>query len=263
MASLRKRANGRWQVRWRDSADVARSRHFPDRRSAQAFRREVEVTRARGEDVRPRDAAPPPDLPALQQAWLDWQAGPRGFAFNTLASRRSSCLLYQTYLRARVCKRGRLGLELLNREGIEGFLGWMRTERGVSKLTARGRALHMASMWRWACEHSTWRTHVDTLEWVTVPDAQPELRPYAPTWAECDGAVEACRTPWHRNLLLVCRYTGLRVQQAMRLTWGDIDLAEARLAIRPELGKTKQERRGRIIPVSPHLVTEVSTWGRR
>ncbi len=63
---------------------------------------------------------------------------------------------------------------------------------------------------------------------------------------------------WHRDLAVVLRFTGLRAQQAMWLTWDDLDLSNARLRIRGELGKSKQEQRGRIVPVSPHLVRRLT-----
>jgi integrase len=49
----------------------------------------------------------------------------------------------------------------------------------------------------------------------------------------------------------------------MELMWSDFDFERGMLTVRPDLGKTKQERRGRVIPVSPHLLTEVAGWGRR
>ncbi len=46
----------------------------------------------------------------------------------------------------------------------------------------------------------------------------------------------------------------------MSLRWSDLDLDHAHLTIRGELGKSRQEQRGRIIPVSAHLVAELRTW---
>lgn len=40
-------------------------------------------------------------------------------------------------------------------------------------------------------------------------------------------------------------------------------LGTAQLRIRPELGKSKAERRGRWVPIAPALVEELSGWGRR
>lgn len=52
-----------------------------------------------------------------------------------------------------------------------------------------------------------------------------------------------------------------REQQASKV-WSDLDLQNRRLYERPALGKTKQEARGRVIPVTPHLVELVEGWDR-
>jgi integrase len=49
----------------------------------------------------------------------------------------------------------------------------------------------------------------------------------------------------------------------MSLTWNDLDLDRAMLTVRGELGKSRQERRGRIVPISTHLVHIVAGWGNR
>jgi len=73
----------------------------------------------------------------------------------------------------------------------------------------------------------------------------------------------ACANGSQQQLYTVLRFTGLRVQQAMELRWDDLDLDDAILHVRPELGKTQQEKMGRWVPVSEHLVEVVSGWGRR
>ena len=46
----------------------------------------------------------------------------------------------------------------------------------------------------------------------------------------------------------------------MRLKWDDFDLDEGTLYIRGELGKSKQERGGRWMYVSPHLIEHLKAW---
>ena len=83
----------------------------------------------------------------------------------------------------------------------------------------------------------------------------------APTWVEMDTVIGAL-DGWHQRLAIVLRFTGLRCQQAMGLRWADVDLARGRLTIRGELGKSRQEQRGRIVPISPHLVAILRDWER-
>ena len=83
----------------------------------------------------------------------------------------------------------------------------------------------------------------------------------APTWEEMDACIEAANG-WHKKLATILRCTGLRVNQAMHLWWEDLDQTKCVLRIRPELGKTDEERIGRFVPVPGFLVSEVSTWDR-
>jgi integrase len=86
----------------------------------------------------------------------------------------------------------------------------------------------------------------------------------APTWTEMDAVIHAFpEGSWQRQLAIVLRFTGLRVQQALGLRWDDVDMDEATLTIRGELGKSRQERRGRIVPLSPHLMSILAGWGKR
>jgi integrase len=59
--------------------------------------------------------------------------------------------------------------------------------------------------------------------------------------------------------LTFLRFTGLRVGETMLLRWADLDLERGLLTIEPGITKNK---RGRIVPVSPHLVEHLSCWQR-
>jgi integrase len=65
---------------------------------------------------------------------------------------------------------------------------------------------------------------------------------------------------WKWKLGFILRCTGLRVSETMHLTWQDIDLERKALTIHRWVDKSK---RGRVIPVSEHLVRELSGWGVR
>ncbi len=61
------------------------------------------------------------------------------------------------------------------------------------------------------------------------------------------------------SLLTFLRFTGLRVGETMLLRWSDLDLQRHLLTIEPGITKNK---RGRVIPVSAHLVEQLSCWPR-
>lgn len=118
-------------------------------------------------------------------------------------------------------------------------------------------------MWEWA-----WKRQArGTYHGVPQPDSlelrrEPAEVALAPTWAQMDAMIDKS-TGWQRDLHFLLRCTGLRVQQAMRLLWDDVDLRQGKVHIRGELGKSTQERRGRWIPLAPVLVHELEGWGRR
>jgi integrase len=124
---------------------------------------------------------------------------------------------------------------------------------------------HVETAWKWAWKRGTRGDYVG----VPPPDslelrAQPEDHKQAPTFTQMDDVIEVSEG-WQRDLYVVLRCTGLRVQQAMGLRWDDfqLDREPAVLHLRGELGKSDQERRGRYIPISPVLVSEFAGWGRR
>jgi len=115
--------------------------------------------------------------------------------------------------------------------------------------------------WAWAYDDDTLGDDVPRPRRLRMPRDEGRLT-VAPTWDEMDRCIHQCRG-WQKDLTTILRFTGLRVQQAMSLKWTDFDLETGVLSIRGELGKSRQERRGRVIPVSPHLVQLLATWPRR
>lgn len=175
---------------------------------------------------------------------------------------------------------------------VENFLTWLenRVEDGAilePELLSRG----MVSEWYDDLEHGglhgkgrsleTRRKMVHTVEraWAFAYDHEefghliprprrqgrlptdPGKPTIAPTWAEMDACIKAASGPV-RQLATVLRFTGLRVQQAMGLRWSDFELERAILFFPGHLGKTRQEKRGRVIPVSHHLMELLSKWER-
>lgn len=93
----------------------------------------------------------------------------------------------------------------------------------------------------------------------------------APTWAQLDAVIDeattqAARVPsreWVRRAVVLMRGLGWRITQILGLGWQDVDLEAGTIRLRPELGKSQNERRGRTVPLPPWLAAELSTWGRR
>lgn len=133
-----------------------------------------------------------------------------------------------------------------------------RRARGRAASTIANYLSHVCGMWRWAFDEEGWEGLIPVPRVPRLP-APVGRAPVAPTWAEMDAAIAAAEGSV-QQLAVLLRFTGLRVEQAASLTWEDVDLERGRLEIRGELGKSRRERAGRRVPLSPHLVEILRTW---
>ena len=259
MASIQKRGKG-YRVRWVDCDGSHRSRQAPNRTTAQQLKRDIEEAAALGIPWRPGTDAAAPTLNRLAEAYLDDRE--RTLKPKSLEQVRIALDLFLRMLAAS-SRSKRLGVELLSRQQLANYFKHLTRERECSKSTASTRIRMVYRWWSWVWDHEEFS------EWVARPreldlprSSGPRLAPYAPSWPECDAAIERANG-WYRHLFVVLRGTGLRSHQVMHLLWSDVDLDQKRLTIRPELGKTRQERRGRVLPLADWLVDELAGWGRR
>lgn len=257
MASIEKRGR-RYRVRWRDGG-VWQSQRCPDLATARRVRREVERAQALGERWRPRDDGAIPSLADMMAAYLEDER--RRLAPTTLRSKHEACELFLRHLRTGR-PRGRLTPDLLTRDALAAWWSAM-TAAGLAVGTANLRIVHLRTFWAWAWDSETLGELVPRPRRVALPATPASSVVRAPTWADADAAIEHAGPEWTRRLLWLQRCTGLRVSQALRLEWADVDLDARRLTVRPELGKSRQERRGRVVPLAPVLADELAGWGVR
>jgi len=272
MASIRKRGSS-YQVRWRDPDGQARSRSCPTREAAEALARDVERTVALGRRWRPQDELPVPRLTEALSAYIAWAEVRR--APGTVRVYDLSLGQFFDWLTARQPRRA-LTLEDVTDEAADAWYASL-VARGLKRSTCnlRATALHSARTWLYDHERfGRWtprprrRLHLPPVEWSP---------PTAATWEELDALIVTTerlagsharsdvrrQLGWRARLFVVLRATGLRVTQAMHLEWGDVDLDTGWLTIRGELGKSRQERSGRVVPLAPCLVEELAGWGAR
>ena len=256
----REERGGGYRLRWRDPDGTRRSWTCHDLRTAVLLEEEIQACRSLGRRWEPRDASPVPSLDDALTAYTARCA--RVLALSTAVRYGHSLDLYRAFVddpRARV--------SVLSRASLAGFFAWLRTSpiprrqhaRTVS--TARKTVEHIGSAWAWLYDSDEYGPHVERPRSIEMPEhlAQAVI---APTWEEADACVLACADEV-RVLATVLRYTGLRISQAMRLEWADLDLDRACLTIRPELGKSRREKLGRTIPISLHLVAYLAGLGQR
>jgi len=258
MASYSKRG-GRYQIRWRDPDGTNRAYTCPDHKTTLKILRQVEEASALGEPwVSPREAQQP-SLIELCDAYI--AEGRRLRAAGTAEQRRIAIANFLQFVGASATQWR--GLEEMTKARLSGFYDHMVAVRKCSDVYAGEQTRKIEAWWRWLADTDEWAKLVPRPKRIELPATLPTPAAVAPTWEEMDKAVEAAEGALYRRLLMLLRYTGLRRSQALKLRWEDFDLDAAMLTIRPALGKTRQERAGRRIPISKHLVAEMAGWGVR
>lgn len=260
MASIRKRGR-KYQIRYRTLEGVETSVSAPDHATAKRLKAEIDRCEALGvEWSRPGNDADQPSLAQVFQAYLDEEA--RRLAPATLRVYTLWLTDFLDHLRAQK-PRGRLCPSMLTSEALGGFFDSLTT---YSPSSAAKVVRRVTGVWEWAFRRNRrFGNSIPLPEAISLPETRTVLRPWAPSWALADQLIETAwgmGAPWYGDLMAVQRYTGLRCSQVMRLRVSDFDLDALRLHIRPALGKTRAERKGRLIPISPHLAELVESWGR-
>lgn len=259
MASIEERDKS-WRVRWRDLAGKPRSRRCPDRKTARRLKAEVERALALGGDWAAADSRSrtEPDVSAVVADYLADCA--RRLTAGTITNIR----LTLGHLLDFLGPDGPAPVALISRDNLH---RWHGQQLGlVDVRTAATKLSRASAFWRWASQDSdAWESIVP--RWRRVdPGSVPPGRPIpAPTLDEVDRAIAAAAygPEWTRRTFLIQRFQGLRAGQIWRLDWSDFDLDGKRLTIRPELGKSRSEKRGRTVPLHPELAQEMAGWGLR
>jgi integrase len=274
-AWVEKRANA-ITVRWKFRGRYGR-RKAPDLKTARRLIREIETCHALGEHWIPLDQSSPID-PCLTELFKDRiEQGRRTRKPNTLEGWRVSFVLFVDFLRLSK-PRGRLAFSSLNPRNLYSFHAWLIDTRGNGESTAALRLSAIRTTWSWASNNIDWIDHAPRYLEVEVPQAPPPRAKRSPTWTEVDemittldqkrvscGSVPRIKQKAESSYraAVIMRYTGLRMSQASALEWDDLNFEDRTLEIRGALGKSRHERRGRVIPVSGHLCDEMAGWGLR
>lgn len=262
MASITKRRDG-YRVRWREPDGRTGSRQCPDLVTAKNVKIEVERALAAGRRWEPRGVREVPSVEVVLTEFLKDYARKNEVSSAVLMGRT-----FDVFLRwlDRHRRRGEpVRVDVLSKTLLADFYDALAAPnqhgRKRSKYTLKRMVQRIQAAWAWAANEDEYMEFVPRPR--TLPmGVDPGKLTVAPTWEEMDRCIAAATGPT-KQLAIVLRFTGLRVQQAMRLRWGDVDLKHHLLMVRRDLGKTLQEKKGRVIPLSGHLIKELETWEHR
>lgn len=161
MASIQKKPDGKFAVRWRDRSGKQVWRTCPDHRTAKQLAREIEQTLALGRDWSP---AEPDGVVALDQlviAYLDYKR--QQLAPRTMRKYVEYLTVFQRFL-AQHTGQPRQEPSVLTRSLLTAYYAWLRLpENG---LHGRGRSLATTQkvvevvqlFWKWAYNQEQWPT---------------------------------------------------------------------------------------------------------
>ena len=260
MASITKRGNG-YAVRWRDPDGSERRRQVPNKRTANQLKREIEERLSLGDRGVPDRLSPRTVFRrALKDFILDQKVSLRP---GTVERYARNLDLFVRWLVRRFGDLDRTRPEVLTKRLLRDFYESLATSGRhgrARKDSTRRKVVEVVQLfWSWAWIDDEYEPYFPPPRRLKM-HREPGRQAVAPTWAEMDACIAACGG-WQQKLAIVLRFTGLRVQQAMQLRWDDVDFLRGTLRVRGELGKSRQERRGRTIPVSQHFLNDLRTWG--
>jgi len=255
MASIEKRKGG-WRIRWREGGQP-RSHQCPTRKAAVDVRRQVEDAVARGEHWTAPALRREPTVASLMEAYLADRA--RVLAAGTVRVYAVQLDIVLGWLGSRGRRSPR---EVFSRTTLEELWTWTgEADRGLK--FRREIVEGFRRVWVWSFDHEDYSDDVPRPSKIELP-TPPTTPTLAPTWSDMDRAIaHLAAGSGYQRLAILMRCTGLRVWQAKRLRWDDVDLERREIIIRGELGKSRQERAGRIVPMAPVLATLLAGWGVR
>jgi len=260
MASHRKLGPGRWQVRWVEPGNegqrVQRSRVVSTAEARDELLRAVQLAEDLGKRYVP--AAPRRAVPSIGDAMKAFlEDVQRVQTPGTLKTYREAMIGFLEYLHQ--AGLGHATVADLSRDMLTGYYAALekgRWDRPRSDTTKRRIVEKVENAWRWLFDIE-WHESVPRPKKIQMP-SNPPRAVVAPSWDEMDACVLACQREGPKRLTTILRYTGLRVGQALAVTWADVDFKQAVLTVAPHKGLPGFRQ-----PMSEHLAAELATWGER
>lgn len=273
--SIKPLTDGRYRLRWRETLQngnrTAQSWTVHAVDSAEAEGWALRVYRALQTDgtfVRPDDEARAPEQPRrpevadwrdITTAWAGWRISHHGDREGTVKQRARGILKLEKLIREvnDLDDEGPIPVALAATTSTAEHVAQL-----IDKPHTRAKVLGvMWGAWTWASdEPERWpglplapRDRTRVVSKLPPPPAPLD----APMWSEVETILRIAHGSEQSRAATtyaVAAYTGLRVGQVLRLRVGDVDLKTRSLTVRGDLGKSRQERAGRVVPVSPALV---------
>lgn len=231
---------GYWVLRWRDPQTGKR----PGRgagRVDKVSRRKAESARARLEHELNAGLVAPGKPPTLEQ-WVQTYRGIRRVAPRTAK-------MQDSYLDLRIVPG--LGAQTrISKIRELDALRWVKSLEGTMEPISVAGCLRVARTVFAAAA----RAHRFTDPFAHVRYAFTYPAPHVPTLSDADiqALVDACPTPAWKALVGLCAWGGLRLGEAMILTWDGVQFDRNRIVV-PQPKTARSKGRERVCLLEPHL----------
>ena len=152
----------------------------------------------------------------------------------------------------------------LDTESVKLFLDRNRRD-GWGAVTVNAFRADLLAFCRWLVDFKYLPENpVSMIRPMDPRDEQPRRPSRALTLAECDALLAATPCPTRRGLYLLRLRTGLRVEEANRLLWSDLDLADAVLSMpgRRDGKLNTKNKQDAVLPLAPDVCDALDTMQR-
>jgi len=216
MASIQKRPNGKYLVRWRNEDNKERSKQFDLKRDAKLFEAKIEVELARGTYVDPKAG----DI-TLQEFYDEWSER-QVWSYNTQRT------IDNTISK---CDFAKVPLNKIRKSHMESWIKAMSKEYAQSTIVSR--VQHVRTTLQAAIDDGL--IAVDPSKGVRVPRAKKsgsQMR--IPDAAVLQKIINVAED-WLQPYIALCAFAGLRRGEACAVQVGDIDFLNKTIHVQRQI----------------------------
>ncbi len=242
MASIyRDKKSGIWYINYinLNGKRIRRSLGTSDRKLAELKLKEIEVELAKGRLGFTVNIS----LGEFLKKYLDWSKNTK--AKNTYITDKKTADSLINYFGEKI------KLSQINLQKLEGWKIWLVDTLRYSKTTANIRIRHAKAMFNKAVEWQFLeKSPVERLKQYTTPKGKPDFL----TLEEIKKLFSVIENKTHLAVFNLLFWTGMRIAEAINLTWDDVDFEDMVIKVRSKKTWHTKDYKERHIPIHPELI---------